>query len=70
MLKQYAGTDFTMPPLGSLHVKKASDVYTGRTLSFDQNRAVTIHNIDRKSSPADSVVAVVFDRDISSVWKK
>ena len=68
LLKDYHGDTFKMPPLGEIRVKKVYDVYTGKDLSFDGDRAITIHNIDRKSSPADSVVAVVYEREVQSVW--
>ena len=58
-----------MPPLGALRVKKVFEVYTGRLLPYDGDQAVTVRDIDRTASPADSVVAVVFDADIRSVWK-
>jgi len=70
LLKEYAGTTFKMPPLGALRVAKAYDVYTGKALAFDGTQGLTIHDIDRTSSPADSVVAVVFDKEIRSIWKK
>jgi alpha-L-fucosidase len=69
LLKNYAGNTFKMPPLGKLRVTKVYEVYTGRLLSYEGNREVTIQNIDRTASPADSVVAVAFDGDIQSVWK-
>ena len=69
LLKNYAGNTFKMPPLGKLRVTKVYEVYTGRLLSYEGDREVTIHDIDRTASPADSVVAVAFDGDIQSVWK-
>ncbi len=69
LLKRYAGNTFKMPPLGKLHVTKLNEVYTGRVLPYDRDREVTIHEIDRTASPADSVVAVSYDGDIRSVWK-
>jgi alpha-L-fucosidase len=69
LLKDYAGNTFKMPPLGALRVKKVFEVYTGRLLPYDGDQAVTVRDIDRTASPADSVVAVVFDADIRSVWK-
>jgi alpha-L-fucosidase len=69
LLKEYAGNTFKMPPLGKLRVTKVYEVYSGRSLSYDGDQEVTIHNIDRTASPADSVVAVVFNDDIQSIWK-
>jgi hypothetical protein len=59
-----------MPPLGKLHITKVYDVYTGAPLTVDGDQDVTIHDIDRTVSPADSVVAVVYDDQIQNVWKK
>jgi alpha-L-fucosidase len=70
LLKEYAGDTFAMPPMGRLHVKKVYEVYTGRALAFDGDQNVTIHGIDRTVSPADSVVAVVYDDEVKNVWKK
>jgi alpha-L-fucosidase len=70
LLKEYAGNEFKMPPLGKLRVTKVSEVYTGRSLPYEGNQEVTIRDIDRTASPADSVVAVVFDGEIQSIWKK
>jgi hypothetical protein len=69
LLKDYAGSTFKMPPLGKLRVTKVYEVFTGRLLSYEGDREVTIHDIDRTASPADSVVAVAFDGEIRSVWK-
>jgi alpha-L-fucosidase len=69
LLKDYAGNTFQMPPLGQLRVTKVYEVYTGRLLQYDGDHEVTIHDIDRAASPADSVVAIVFDGEIQSVWK-
>ena len=68
-MKEYPGSTFKMPPLGALRVTKVYEVYTGRLLPYDGDQEVTIHDIDRQASPADSVVAVVFDREIRAVWK-
>jgi len=70
LLKEYPGTTFTVPPLGKIPVKKVYDVYTGKALPFDGNGKVTIRDIDRKSSPADSVVAVVYGDEVQKVWEK
>jgi alpha-L-fucosidase len=70
LLKEYAGNTFKMPPLGALRVKKVFEVYTGRSLPYEGDQAVTIRDIDRTASPADTVVAVVFDAEIRSVWKQ
>jgi hypothetical protein len=59
-----------MSPLGKMRVKKVYDVYTGKLLPFEGDSNVTISDLDRTSSPADSVIAVVYDDDIRSVWAK
>jgi hypothetical protein len=59
-----------MPPLGKLRVKKVYDVYTGKPLEFDAGSTVAIRGINRTDSPADSVVAVVYDDEVQSVWKQ
>jgi alpha-L-fucosidase len=69
LLKDYSGNTFQMPPLGELRIKKIYDVYTGKTLAFDRG-TVTIHDIDRTTSSADSVIAVVYDHKIRSAWEK
>jgi alpha-L-fucosidase len=70
LLREYSGNTFKMPPLGNLRVTKVYEVFTGRLLPYEGNQQVTIHDINRTASPADSVVAVVFDGEIQSVWKK
>jgi alpha-L-fucosidase len=68
LLKDYSGTTFEMPPLGKLRVKKVYNVYTGKPLLFEGDSGVTIHNLDRTSSPADTVLAVVYDSEIKRGW--
>ncbi|MGB8356522.1 MAG: alpha-L-fucosidase [Chthoniobacteraceae bacterium] len=70
LLKAYPGDTFKMPPLGKIRVKKVYDVFTGKELEFDGDSAGTISGIDRKSSPADSIVAVFYDQNVRDVWKK
>ncbi|MDR3459780.1 MAG: alpha-L-fucosidase [Verrucomicrobiae bacterium] len=69
LLKDYAGNAFTLPPLGKLRVKKAYAVYDGKPLPFEGDSTISIRDIDWNASPADSVVAVVYDQPIQSVWK-
>jgi alpha-L-fucosidase len=68
LLKDYPGKTFEMPPLGKLRVKKVYEVYTGKPLPFEGDSSVTIRDLDRTSSPADSVIAVVYDDEIRRVW--
>ena len=67
---KHPGNTFTMSPLGRLRVQKVYEVYTGKPLAFKGDSAITICDIGRASSPADSVVAVVYDQPIQSLWKK
>ncbi|MGN6504041.1 MAG: alpha-L-fucosidase [Tepidisphaeraceae bacterium] len=68
ILRQYQGTDFKVPPLGSLKVKRVYDVLTGKPLQFDTGDGISIHGIDRTKSPVDSIVGIEYDADIQSVW--
>lgn len=70
LLKGYLGDTFQIPPMGQLKVVKVYDVYTGKPLSFTPGSgAIEVKNLDRKSSPADTIIAVVYDQPIISVWK-
>jgi hypothetical protein len=53
-----------------LRVKKVYEVYTGKSLAFDGDSSVIIRDLDRTSSPADSMIAVVYDDKIQRVWGK
>jgi alpha-L-fucosidase len=68
LLKDYSGDTFNVPALGNLRVKKVYNVYTGKPLAFDGDSGVAIRGIDRTSSPADSVIAIVYDNEIRRVW--
>ena len=70
ILRGFSGAAFRLPALATLRVQKVYDVYTGKPLAFDGDGAVTIRGIDRRASPADSVIAVVYDREIKSIWKE
>jgi alpha-L-fucosidase len=70
LLKDYPGNIFEIPSLEKLRVKKVYEVYTGKPLSFEGDSSVTIRDIDRTSSTADSVIAVVYDEAIRRVWGK
>jgi alpha-L-fucosidase len=70
LLKNYAGDTFQIPPLGKLRVTKVYEVYTGKALAFEGDAGVTIHDIDRTSSPAVSVIAVTYDDEVRHVWEK
>jgi alpha-L-fucosidase len=72
LLKEYDGDTFKMPPLGKLKPLKAYDVYSGTPLAVEKNSeaGMTIRGIDRTASPADTVIAVIYDGEIKSVWEK
>jgi alpha-L-fucosidase len=70
LLKDHPGTTFTMPPMGSWPVASARDVYTGKPIAFSggQGQPITLSNLDRTSSPADTILAVEFDQNIQEIW--
>jgi alpha-L-fucosidase len=68
LLQDYPGTTFKEPALGGLRVKRVYEVYTGRPLPFEGDGAVTVRDIDRTSSPADSVIAIEYNDKVQSVW--
>jgi alpha-L-fucosidase len=70
LLKDYSGTTFTVAPLGTLKPVKAYDVNSGAPVQFapTQDGGVAISGIDRMASPADSIVGVVYDNEIRSIW--
>ena len=72
LLKEYEGDTFKMPPLGKLKPLKAYNVYSGNPLAYEKNSeaGVTIRGIDRTASPADTVIALIFDGEIKSIWEK
>ena len=71
LLEGHRGTKFTMPPLGTWRVEKVYDVYSGKSLSYDggQGRELIIRDIDRSVSPADTILAVVFENEIAKIWQ-
>jgi alpha-L-fucosidase len=70
LLKDYSGNTFDLPPLGKLRVKRVYDVYTGKPLPFEGDSRVAIRDLDRTSSPADSVIGVIYEDEIRRVWAK
>lgn len=72
ILKDQPGTDFRFPPLGALRPVRVYDVWSGAELPFDVDAGggVHVHQIERRHSPADTVVAVRYDADVDSVWRK
>jgi alpha-L-fucosidase len=71
LLKSYDATSFTMPPLGKLRAIKAHNVYTGTALAYEMGAdgGLHIHDIDRTTSPADTIIAVQFDENIRTIWE-
>ena len=56
--------------MGKLKVAKVYDVYSGQPLPFAPHGAeIEVQDIDRKSSPADTILAVVYDQPLVNVWK-
>jgi len=70
LLKDYPGNTFNVPPMGKLRVRRVYDVYTGQRLPFEGNGSVMVRDLDRASSPADTVIAVVYDQEIRRAWGK
>ena len=70
LLKGYTGDRFLVPPMGRLKVVSVHDVYTGKSLSYTpRDGGIEVEKIDRKSSPADTIIAVVYDQPVGNVWK-
>jgi alpha-L-fucosidase len=69
LLEGYAGETFQVPPMGKLKVVKIYDVFTGKPLPYTSHEGgIEVTEIDRKSSPADTILAVVYDQPIRNVW--
>jgi alpha-L-fucosidase len=66
ILAGYSGDSFTVPAIGALKPLKVYDVFTRQSVSFtlNQDRTISIAGIDRKSNPADSIVGIVFDKNV------
>ena len=66
LFQKYAGDTFRTPAIGRLKPRRAYDVYTGRSLPITvaPDRTITIREIDRTSSPADTIVAIEFETDV------
>jgi hypothetical protein len=72
LLKDYKADAFTMPPMGNWRVVSASDVFTGKSVPFasGQGQPIILSDLDRTSSPVDTIVAVTFDRDVKEIWNQ
>lgn len=62
----FSGTTFRIPPVGQLNVRSARLVSGGASVewSHDTDRTVLLSNIDRLSSPVDTIIAVEFDHPV------
>ncbi len=70
LLKGYAGTTFHVPPMGKLKAVKVYDVFTGQPLAFAaMEDGIEVKNLDRESSPGDTILAIVYDQPIVNVWQ-
>jgi alpha-L-fucosidase len=71
ILKDQEGAEFRFPPLGALRAERVYDVWSGTDLPFERQSdgSMTVRRIDRETSPADTVVAVRYDRPVADVWK-
>jgi alpha-L-fucosidase len=70
LFKGYTGTVFTVPPMGKLKVTKVYDVYTGKPLPYAPfDSGIEVKSLDRNISPADTIIAVVYDQPIIDVWR-
>ena len=69
LLKGYAGESFVVPPMGKLKAVKVYDVYNDKPLTYEPyDGGLKISGLDRTSSPADTIIAVVYDQPIVNVW--
>lgn len=71
LLGGYAGETFVVPPMGKLKVRRVYEVYSGRLLNFENmdKGALKVSGLNRTASPADTVIAVVYDQPVRNVWK-
>ena len=71
ILKDYQGAEIVIPPVGPLVPQKAWELYSGKELSCTKltDRRVQITGIDRLASPADTIVAIRFDKDVLTYAK-
>lgn len=72
IFKGFSGETLIMPPVGPLHPVKAYDVITKKPVVFklNDNRTITISNIDRSVNPVDTIIAVRFDKDVLAYAKE
>jgi alpha-L-fucosidase len=71
LLKDYKGDTFTLPGMGSWRVTKVYDVYLDKPLTWEggAGQQIIIRGLDRQSSPADTIIGVVFDHPIRTMWR-
>jgi alpha-L-fucosidase len=70
LLKGYSGDRFDVPELGALRATKVYELYTGKELKFNGDAGTHIEGIDRTASPADTVIAIVYNDQVQTVWQK
>ena len=70
LLKEYGGDTFRIPPLGDLRPLKAYDAYLATPLHFTSGDrgGTVVSGIDRTASPADTIVGVQYNAQVTSVW--
>lgn len=71
LLKGYEGDTFSVPPMGNLKVRRVYEVFSGRSLTFERTEegGIKVAGFERLGSPADTILAVVYDKPIQHVWK-
>ena len=70
LLKGYAKGTFRVPPMGELRVEKVYDVFTGAPLDYTPyDGGIEVNHLNRESSPADTIIAIVYDQPVANVWK-
>lgn len=70
LMKGYSGAEFLVPPMGKLKVRKVYDVWSGKALPYaESEQGVRVTELDRTSSPSDTIVGVVYDQPVRNVWK-
>jgi alpha-L-fucosidase len=67
VLKGYAGDTFHVPTLAAHKVVKVYDVFTQKPLQYEAaDSGVKVSKLDRTSSPADTIIAIVYGASIAA----
>ena len=66
LLQDFTGDTLSLPPVGPLNPQAAWQIIDGKKLKFTAkpDRTVIIAGIDRRTSPADTILAIRFDADV------